>query len=125
MRGPDHGNSEKLRRSITHDLKASDLRKRPTEVTEFIETEAAKGYRPPAIKNVAEQHFGGKQIGVEFLQLESVRHAQSKTREGLNAPFIGADNLEEDIKESVEWLKSKDYSKSPNIEVLHLPQPTT
>ena len=72
MRGPDHGNSEKLRRSIrkthadgpnhTHDLKASDLRKRPTEVTEFIEAEAAKAYRPPVIKNVAEQHFGGKQI---------------------------------------------------------------
>jgi MULE transposase domain len=97
--GPNH----------THDLKTSDLRKRPSEVTEFIEAEAAKGYRPPAVKSVAEQHFDGKQIGVEFLQLESVRHAQSKTRGRLNTSFIGADNLEEDLKKSVEWLKSKDY----------------
>src|SRR5947209_20383640 len=43
----------------THHLKASDLRKRPTEVIEFIEIEAAKCYRPPAI---AEQHFGGSRL---------------------------------------------------------------
>ena len=30
-------------------------------------------------------------------------------RGGLNAPFIGADNLADDLKESFEWLKSKDY----------------
>ena len=42
--GPNH----------THDLKASDLRKRPTEATEFIE--AAKGYRSSAIKNVRVRH---------------------------------------------------------------------
>src|SRR5947209_13851787 len=32
-------------------------------------------------------------------------------RGALNAPFIGADNLADDLKESFEWLKSKDSTR--------------
>ena len=49
--GPNH----------THDLKASDILKRPTEVTQFIEAEAMKGYRAPAIKGAATDHFKDRQ----------------------------------------------------------------
>jgi MULE transposase domain len=97
--GPNH----------THGLKDSDIRKKSTEITEFIEEEAIKGYRAPAIKDAAMDHFDNKQIGIEFLQLESILNAQHKVRGGLNAPFIGVESLQEDLKESVEWLKSNDY----------------
>jgi len=58
---------------------------------------------------VAADHFAERQISIEFLQLKTVLNAHQKKRGGLDAPFIGADNLEEDLKESVDWLKSNDY----------------
>jgi hypothetical protein len=36
-------------------------------------------------------------------------------RGGLDVPFIGADDLVEDLKESLEWLQSKNY-KTENFE---------
>ena len=36
-------------------------------------------------------------------------------RGGLNIPFIGANDLAEDLKESLEWLSSKEY-KTENFE---------
>lgn len=83
--GPDH----------THDLKTSDILKKPSVVQEFIEEEAIKGYRAPAIKKAALDHFSEQQISIEFLQLESVLNAQHKVRGGLDAPFIGIDILEQ------------------------------
>ena len=73
------------------------------------------GQRLPSSRNQGSyctctiEHFAEKQIGVEFLQLESVLNAQHKVRRLLNAPLIGADILEENLKESVEWLKSKGH----------------
>jgi len=97
--GPNH----------THDLKASDIIKKPSEVVQFIEAEATKGYRAPAIKGAAADHFSERQIGVEFLQLENVLYRQHKVRGGLNAPYVGAVNIVDDLRESLEWLKSKAY----------------
>ena len=41
--GPNH----------THDMRASDIIKKPSEVTEFIAAETSKGYRAPAVKEAA------------------------------------------------------------------------
>jgi hypothetical protein len=97
--GPDH----------THDLVASDVRKAPTAIISFVEQEAHKGYRAPAIKDAANDRFKDKASGVEYLPLKTVINAQRKVRGGLNAPFIGANDLEVDLKDSFEWLKSKGY----------------
>ncbi len=97
--GPDH----------THELTANDLLKKPAEITEFVMAEATKGYRAPAIKEAAQDHFKDRQLGEAFLQLESVLNIQHKVRGGLNVPFVGAGNLAEDLGESFEWLKSKGY----------------
>src|SRR5947209_10790159 len=64
--GPNH----------THDLKTSDVLKKPSEVIDFIKVEASKGYRAPAIKEAAAGHFSDKQIGADFLQSKSVINTQ-------------------------------------------------
>ena len=66
--GPNHA----------HSLKESDILKRPSEVVQFIEAEAAKGYRAPAIKGAAVDHFDDRQIGVEFLPYSNVLNLQHK-----------------------------------------------
>lgn len=97
--GPNH----------THDLKASDLIKRPSKLTDFLEEEAKKGYSAPAIKEAAIDQFKDQEMGTGFLKLESVLNAQHKVRGGLNAPYIGAINLEEDINQSLKWLQYEGY----------------
>lgn len=97
--GPDH----------THDLRASDMIKRPSEMIEFVKEEATKGYRAPAIQGATFNRFNEKEMGVEFLQLQTVLNVQHKVRGGLDVPFIGPLKLAEDIKSSLEWLQSKDY----------------
>jgi len=94
----------------THDIKASDILKVPSTVVNFVETEAYKGYRAPAIKNVTQDQFKDKEVGVQYLSFKSVINTQRKVRGGLDAPFIGVSGLEEDVKDSLEWLKSNGYN---------------
>lgn len=97
--GPNH----------THDLKTSDILKNPGRITQFIQEEAAKGYSAPAIKVATAEHFNDRQIGIEFLNSKGVLNIQRKVHGGLEAPFIGAGDVLQDLKESLEWLKSNDY----------------
>ena len=83
--------------------------KKPIKINQFIKEEASKRYHAPAIKEAMLDHFNEKQMGAEFLQLESVLNAQHKVRGGLNAPFIGSGDFIEDLKESLEWLTVKKY----------------
>src|SRR5947209_11736535 len=100
----------------THDLKTSNILKKPTKVTQFVEAEASKGYRAPAIKGAALEHFKDSQLGIEFLQYSTILNAQHKMHGGLDIPFIGADDLGEDLKESLEWKTTgPKTSKSPSI----------
>ena len=74
----------------THDLRTSDIRKRPTEITEFVEAEAAKGYQAPTIKRVAQNTLPRGRLASNWRTFSYVRG-------DANAHFISAEHLEEKI----------------------------
>jgi hypothetical protein len=78
--GPNHA----------HDLRASDILKRPTEVVEYIEAVAAKGYHVPAIKGAANEHFKDRRLSIE---LSTVLNVQHKVRGGMDVPSLALEIL--------------------------------
>ena len=94
----------------THTIEASDIRKTAGKIVDFVKEEAKKKYRAPEIKNATTGVFKNKQIGVEHLNTKEIINVQHQIIGGLNSPFIGASSLEEDLKDSMEWLKSNNYS---------------
>ena len=97
--GPNH----------THDINASDIRKTPSAIVGFVETEATKGYRATAIRDAAMKEFEEKAVGVEFMKTKQVHNLQRKVHGGLDVPFIGENSVSADLKSTMEWLSSNDY----------------
>lgn len=93
----------------THDLEASDIRKMPSIVLDFVKTEVEKGYRAPAVKEAAINTFKDQYVGVEYLPTKIVLNTQRNLQGGLNVPFIGVEDLEIDIKDAIEWLQSQGH----------------
>src|SRR5947209_16698200 len=62
----------------THDLKASDALKAQSSVIDFVETEAYKGYRAPAVRKATQDQFNDKEVGVQYLSFKTVLNAQRK-----------------------------------------------
>jgi len=94
----------------THDLKASDVLKAPSSVIDFVETESYKGYRAPAVRKATQDQFNDKEVGVQYLSFKTVLNAQRKVHGGLDAPFVSVNDLEEDLKNTLEWPKSNNYN---------------
>ena len=105
--GPNH----------THPIEASNIRKTAGKIVDFVKEEAKKKYRAPEIKHATTGIFENKQIGVEHLNTKEIINVQHQIIGGLNSPFIGASSLEEDLKDSMEWLKSNNYS----FEIINIP----
>ena len=75
--------------------------KSPRIIADFVKEEVKKGYPAPAVKNAAVHEFKDKEVSVEFLATKKVINTQHKVIGGLNTPFIGDKDLEEDLKATI------------------------